>query len=202
MTLWYIARAAGVMALLALTLTTALGAGGASRPSRTQAAVARRFALQRIHIAAAVTALGLLVTHLAALVLDTHSGIAATAIVVPMAAAYRPIAVSLGVLAMYTVVVVALVGATRGRVASSAWAARQWRGVHALSYLGWAVAIAHGAFAGTDTLRGPMPLVYGGCVAVVASAAAARLWRESARTRLPLPTGRRRIRESTAGPLS
>ena len=199
MTLWYIARAAGVMALLALTLATALGAGGASRSARIQAAVAWRFALQRLHLAAAVTAVGLLVTHLAALILDTHSGIAANAIVVPMASAYRPVAVSLGVLAMYTVVVVAIFGATRGRLASSAWAARQWRAVHALSYLGWALAIAHGALAGTDTLRGPMPLVYGGCLAMVMSSAAARVWRESRRTRLPLPTGRRRVRDSTAG---
>jgi sulfoxide reductase heme-binding subunit YedZ len=201
MTLWYLARAAGVMALLALTVATALGAGGASRARRSRRGVARRFALQRLHIAAAVTALGLLVTHVAALALDAQSGVSAKAVVVPMASAYRPVAVSLGVLAMYTVLIVAVVGAARGRVASSAWAARRWRSVHALSYGGWVLAIAHGALAGTDTLRGPMPLVYAGCVAVVASAATARIWRESASARLPMSSARRQIRDSAPGVL-
>jgi DMSO/TMAO reductase YedYZ heme-binding membrane subunit len=197
MTLWYIARAAGVMALLALTLATALGASGASRSTQTQGAVARRFAVQRLHLAAAASALGLLVVHLVSLVVDARSGVSASAVVVPMASAYRPLAVTVGMLALYTVIVVAVFGAARGRMASSARVSRRWRAVHALSYVGWALALSHGLFAGSDTLRGSMPLVYLACVGVVAVAAVFRLWRESGRARSPLAVGRRHIRDTT-----
>jgi sulfoxide reductase heme-binding subunit YedZ len=195
MTLWYIARAAGIAALIALTISVALGASGASSSTRTRAGIARRFTLQRIHLAAALTAVGLLVVHLLSLALDAHTGMSTSALVLPMASAYRPVAVSLGVLAMYTVVLVALTGAARGRLAGSPRAARRWRSVHAFAYLGWTLAIGHGVFAGTDTGRGPMPLVYAACITTVAAAVAVRLRREDMSASAPLAVRRQRIKE-------
>src|SRR5204863_9671805 len=124
--------------------------------------------------------------HLLSLALDTRTGMSTSAIVIPLASAYRPVAVALGVLTMYTVVLVGLSGAVRGRMASGVRSARRWRSVHALSYVGWTLSVAPGAFAGSDTLRGPMPLVYLGCVVTVGAAYAVRIHREHAAAQGPL----------------
>ena len=56
--------------------------------------------------------------------------------------------------AMAVFVVVAATGALRGRLAASARATSAWRVVHLSAYAAWALAMAHGILAGTDTLRG------------------------------------------------
>lgn len=191
MTLWYLARAAGVMALLALTLSTALGAFTSGNRGRAGIAVIGRFHLQRLHLGAAVTALTLLGLHLTALVVDANSGVSAQAVLVPLAASYRPLAVALGVLALYTIVGVSLLGAARGRMAASASLARRWRVLHGLAYGGWLLAIGHGITAGTDTTTQPMLWVYAGCVLTVGLAVVVRLFRESQHEESPLTSRRR-----------
>jgi sulfoxide reductase heme-binding subunit YedZ len=200
MTLWYLARSAGLTAFAALSLATALGAwtSGEPRPGGASA-LSRRFLLQRVHLAAAVTGLALLVVHVAALIADAKSGVSASALVVPLAAAYRPVAVAVGALAMYAVVLVAVFGAARGRLAASAVASRRWRATHALAYVAWALALAHGLFAGTDTLSGKVPFLYAGCISLVAAAVSGRLWSEARHEERTLSTLRRRNRELTSG---
>ena len=177
MTLWFIARAAGLVALAALTLATALGAFGSIRESDDGVGIHRwRFGLQYVHRAAAVTGLLLILVHITTLVLDPFAGVSLSSVVIPFTATYRPLAVGLGSFALFGFVLTALVGAARGRLAGSVKAARAWRAVHVTAYGAWGVAMLHGLLAGTDALFPPITLAYLAALLVVGVAAASRYW--------------------------
>ncbi len=89
MTLWYLARAAGVMALIFFTVAASLGALGSS--TRTPE---RRFWLQYVHRSAAVTGLLLLLAHVVAVISDSNVNISASVIVWPFGSGYRPLAMA------------------------------------------------------------------------------------------------------------
>jgi methionine sulfoxide reductase heme-binding subunit len=147
MTVWYTARGAGLAALLMLTLATSLGALGSIKGARPD----NRVLVQYLHRTAAALGLGLLVVHITAILVDADAGVGVTGAIVPFASGYRPGSVAFGSLALYTFLLVSALGAARGRIAGSARGARIWRGLHLLSYLGWAMAMYHGFFTGTDS---------------------------------------------------
>lgn len=171
MTLWYVARAAGLAALLMLSAATALGALASMRRGRSD----RRVILQYLHRAAATLGLTLLVAHVTAIVLDTRSGVSLRAVVIPLTSGYRPVAVAMGTVAAYLFVLVAVLGAARGRMATSRRGAAMWRAIHVSAYGGWGLGVLHGFLAGTDDgqiwVRALDVLVVG----VVLAALAARL---------------------------
>ncbi|MBA2956147.1 ferric reductase [Nocardioides sp. CGMCC 1.13656] len=162
MTLWFVARAAGFMAMLGATVAICLGATASGSTDAT-----RRLLTQLAHRSAAVVTLSLLALHAALLVVDSHVAISVPGALVPFTAGYRAVAVGLGTLGMYCLVVVAITGALRGRLAGSARAARWWRPVHAIAYAVWPLAILHGIFAGTDTGTWWAWSLYGGSAGAV-----------------------------------
>jgi sulfoxide reductase heme-binding subunit YedZ len=91
-------------------------------------------------------------------------------------------------------VLVALAGAGRGRLAAENRAHRHWRSVHRLAYAGWALIVAHGLLAGTDAASGWLLAVTGGSVLVVLGCAAIRLVARSDERRRRLTTTRSRAR--------
>ena len=147
MTLWYTARGAGLAALVVLTLSTCLGA----MTSVKIRSVPIRVLTQYTHRAAAAVGLGLIVVHVGTLLADPKAGIGTYGALVPFASSYRPNAVALGSIAAYAFILVASLGAARGRLAASARGARVWRYVHTLAYCGWALAMLHSVNAGSDT---------------------------------------------------
>jgi predicted ferric reductase len=180
MTLWYVARASGVVALVAFTLATALGALTSVRPARRgRDSDERRILAQYAHRSAAVTGLALAAVHVTAIVLDAQAYVSASQAVVPFTAGYRPVAVGLGTIALYLFVLTAIVGASRGRLAGLAGASRAWRVVHAAAYVGWALSIGHALFAGTDANRLWMLALALGSIAVVIGGLSLRLRSES-----------------------
>lgn len=187
MTLWYLARAAGVMALICFTVTTALGA-----LAPTARAAGMRFGLGYVHRSAAITGLVLLFAHLVAVISDSYVDIGLSVVVWPLGSGYRPFAVLLGALALYTFVFAAVVGAARGRLAGSAGFSRRWRTLHAVAYAGWALSILHGLLAGTDRASGWMLGIDLACVAAVAFAATTRLGAEKDHRQTPLALARQR----------
>ena len=193
MTLWFVARAAGFVALIAASLTVALGAGGSSL-----ARYDGRILAQLVHRSAAVLTLAMLALHAALLVADGFVNVSIPGALVPFTAGYRGFALGLGTLAVYGFVVVALTGALRGRLAGSVRAARAWRAVHLSAYAAWALAMAHGVLAGTDTLRGWALLIYALSAALVGGALAARV-AEALRTRRWELTRARRYATAPAG---
>ncbi len=185
MTLWFLARAAGFVALLAASLTVALGAVGSS--SRGDG----RILAQLVHRSAAVVTLTMLGLHAGLLVADHFVDVSVASALVPFTAGYRGVALGLGTLAVYGFVAVAATGALRGRLAVSTRAARAWRAVHLSAYAAWGLALVHGVLAGTDTARGWSLAVYGSSAAVVAGASVVRVAGELRARRAPLLRARR-----------
>jgi hypothetical protein len=170
MSIWYVARGAGLSALLLLTATTCLGA-----IMSRGADASTRVVLQYVHHAAAALGLGALALHLTTILADSYANVGWLGALVPFTAGYRSGWVGLGTLAVYTFVLVAAIGLARARFASSPSGARAWRWVHGLAYLGWGAALLHGINAGTDTSVGWVRWVYVACVAAVAGAVTLRM---------------------------
>lgn len=171
MTIWYLARATGLVALLAFTAATVLGAlASASRNRSSGAQLDQRFLTQMAHRSAAVTGLVMLLAHTTLIVIDSFVSVSVSGALVPFTAGYRPFALGLGTLAVFTFVSVAVSGAMRGRLAASEVAVRRWRTVHLLAYVGWALSMGHGILAGTDSGRPWTTGIYVACGLAVASA--------------------------------
>lgn len=184
MTLWFLARAAGFVALIAASTSVALGAvGTASRGDR-------RIVAQLVHRSAAILTLAMLALHVMLLVVDSYVAVSIPGVLVPFTAGYRGFALGLGTLATYGFLVVAATGALRGRLAASARAAAAWRGIHLASYGAWVLAMGHGVLAGTDTLSTWGLALYGACAALVAGAVALRLTPAARYRRTLSPAGR------------
>ncbi|MFO0614261.1 MAG: hypothetical protein U0414_16860 [Polyangiaceae bacterium] len=139
---WLTSRAAGVTAFLALSLDVAFGlfvstgvADGAIR--RARSVEAHRFL--------SAAALGATALHVVALLTDGFVRFDALDVLVPFLSSYRPVAVGLGVVAAYTMV---LVHASFGWRASIG--AKVWRALHATSFVAYVGALLHGVFAGSD----------------------------------------------------
>lgn len=191
MTLWYLARAAGLVALIAFTTSTVLGAMS-PRHARAPRAhdIDRRYLVQMAHRSAAITGLLALTAHVLLLVMDSYVNVNLGGALIPFTAGYRPLALALGTIGVYAITLVAVSGAARGRLASSPGAARAWRSIHALAYAGWTLSMAHGVLAGTDTGARWTTAIYVLCGSAVAVAVAFR-WRTRTRTmRDPLTTMR------------
>lgn len=191
MTLWFLARAAGFMALLGATVAVCLGAAASgSSPENRLRRRESRLVMQLAHRSAAVVTLALLALHAVLLILDSHVALSVPGALVPFTAGYRGFALGLGTLAVYCFAVVALSGAVRGRLAGSARAARWWRPVHALAYAAWPLSMGHGVLAGTDTTQRWAWFLYGGSALAVVVAVWARVVAEGRHTEAPLAAWR------------
>lgn len=167
---WYLARGAGLAALILLSTTTALGALGA-RPGRAE----RRYVLQYVHRATAGLGLTTLALHLVAVLTDSYANVGWRGALVPFTADFRPQWVALGTVAAYLFIGVSLLGLARGRMAANPTGAKVWRGLHGLAYAGWLAAIAHGFTTGTDSETGWVRLLYVACLTAVLGCTAARV---------------------------
>jgi sulfoxide reductase heme-binding subunit YedZ len=188
MTVWYLARAAGVMALVMFTVAASLGALGAGSKHPEG-----RFWLQYVHRSAAITGLALLATHVAAVIADPYASVSTSVLIWPLGAGYQPFAMLLGVLALYGLVLAALVGAARGRLARFEGFTKRWRLIHIAASLGWLLSIGHSLLAGTDRGTPWMLAITIGCVLAVGTSVAVRMRRQAdhVSTRLSLARARR-----------
>jgi sulfoxide reductase heme-binding subunit YedZ len=194
MTWWYLARAAGVVMLVCFTFAVCLGALASGRVDPLDPnARERRLLTQYLHRAAAVTGMLLIVVHATAIVVDGKSGVALSGVLIPLTAGYRPVAVALGTLSAYLFVFVALLGAGRGRIATSARGARLWRVLHGASYLAWAACILHGFLAGTDAGTVWMDVIDVACLGAFSVCVAIRVRSQAMARRRPLAAGRREL---------
>ncbi len=148
--LWFTARGAGLSALIALSLAVGLGAIGSMR----MRSAASRVIVQYLHRTAAVLGLALILVHVTTLVMDSKAHVGLAGAIIPFASHYRANSIALGSIAMYALLIVAALGAARGRVAGSPRAAKIWRALHALAYPAWTTALLHSILSGTDRSQG------------------------------------------------
>jgi predicted ferric reductase len=139
---WYLARSAGLAAAALMVGALVLGALAATRALKDIDRPAWLVALHRWF--SVLTAIAV-ATHLAALVADNYTHFGVAELLVPGTSSWRPFAVSLGVVALYTFVIVHVSSVAMKRL-PKVW----WRRLHALSYLSVWAAIMHAGTAGTD----------------------------------------------------
>jgi methionine sulfoxide reductase heme-binding subunit len=168
MALWYASRAAGLVLLLLLTATAALGAAHAGR-----AATGRwpRFAVHALHRNLALLAVALLAVHVAAAIVDPYAGIRWLDAVVPFGSTYHPFWLGLGAIALDLTAALVLTSLVRTRLPL-----RAWRVVHLAAYALWPVAVVHGlGIGGVDSGLTWVRAVDGLCAAAVLAALVVRL---------------------------
>jgi methionine sulfoxide reductase heme-binding subunit len=165
--LWYMARGTGVVALLLLTATVALGAVGTARAETRRWP---RVVTAQLHRHLSLLVVAFVAVHVASTVLDPFAPVGWAAAVVPFSSAYRPVWLGLGAVALDMLLAVLVTSLLRTRIGH-----RSWRAVHWLAYASWPVALWHGLGTGTDSSLTPMLGLDAACVAVVACALWLRL---------------------------
>jgi sulfoxide reductase heme-binding subunit YedZ len=165
---WYTARGAGVVCLLLLTLVVGLGI--ATRSGRPLPGLPR-FAVAAVHRNAALLAVTLLGLHVGLLVFDPYAQLRLVDVVLPFGAAYRPVWVGLGTLALDLLSAVVVTSLLRHRLGVVAW-----RLVHWSAYAIWPLALLHGLRSGSDAGQGWFVALSLVCAATVA---ALLVWRVS-----------------------
>jgi hypothetical protein len=160
---WMIARATGISAYLLLVLLVVLGLL-LSHPSRTRIARPNPATRIRLHIVLAALTLALTIAHIVVLATDRFAGVGWRGVSLPMQSAYRPVAVTLGVLGAWAGLVVGSTALLAGHLPQRLW----WR-VHKVAIVALLLVWLHGVLAGGDTpmLRW-LYLSTGGLIAVVA----------------------------------
>jgi methionine sulfoxide reductase heme-binding subunit len=175
---WYLMRGSGLVALLLLSITVALGAVGVTRWSSSGWPRAVTAALHRN---VPLLALVFLAVHITTAIVDTWVGVSWVGVVVPFTSTYRPLWVGLGAVAFDLLVAVAVTSLLRHHIGY-----RSWRVVHWGTWLLWPVALAHGVGAGTDAFATFGLAVWVSSLALAVAAAGWRLYPLVARRRRPL----------------
>jgi len=159
---WMIARATGISAYLLLVLLVVLGLL-LSHPSRTRVSRPSPAPRTRLHIVLAALTLALTIAHIVVLATDRFAGVGWRGASLPMQSAYRPVAVTLGVLGAWAGLVVGSTALLAGHLPQRLW----WR-VHKVAIVALLLVWLHGVLAGGDTpmLRW-LYLSTGGLIAVV-----------------------------------
>jgi predicted ferric reductase len=165
--LWYTARATGVVALILLTITVALGVAGTAR---LETVLLPGIVRSGLHRNVSLLAVAFIVVHVLSSVLDPYAGIKLTSAIVPFSSDYRPFWLSLGAIAFDMLLALVLTSLLRSRLSQ-----RTWRAVHWFGYACWPVALWHGLGTGTDSRLSWLLVLEGGCALVVAGAVAWRL---------------------------
>jgi sulfoxide reductase heme-binding subunit YedZ len=161
---WYLMRASGVVALLLLTTSLALGI---ATTERWRPSGARLRVTTMIHRNASLLAVAFLAVHVLTSVLDPDAEVRAVATIVPFGSAW-PLAV--GTLSLDLVVALVATSLARRRIGF-----RAWRLVHWSAYAAWPLAVGHGVAMGTDARAWWSALVTVGCIGVATGAASWRL---------------------------
>jgi predicted ferric reductase len=157
---WYVARAAGLSAYLALFANIVLGL---SVKTKFLDGVIARWQSFDLHQFTALVALGFVGLHVLALLGDQFVHFSPLQVLVPFAASYRPFWTGLGVFALYSMVAVTGSFYVKNRIGQKAW-----RSIHYLSFVTFVLVLFHGVFAGTDSTEPWAKLLYWSTGVVVA----------------------------------
>ncbi len=168
---WYLTRGTGVVSLLLLTVSVALGILNSERYAAPRWP---RFAVDRIHRDVSLLVLALIAVHVVTTVLDGFAPIHLLDGLIPFLSPYRPIWLGLGTLAFDVLLAVAITSLLRRRIGF-----RTWRAVHWAAYASWPVAALHSLGTGTDASSSWLLALTVVCTAVVVGAVVLRITREA-----------------------
>ena len=166
---WLVARAAGIVAFALLTTSVTLGLALSTKLLGNR----RGKMLLGWHQTLLWTSLGMVVLHLAGLLLDPVLRFGFLAVLLPGAAPWRTIPVAAGIVTMWLMLVLASSFHLRRRIGQ-----RQWRLLHYASSIAFTLGLYHALNVGSD-LTGVRGLLF------VGVAAAPVLWLAYARILMP-----------------
>jgi methionine sulfoxide reductase heme-binding subunit len=167
-TFWYVTRTAAVAGYLALAVSVVLG------QLRT---VARRsnehlsWTVDEAHQFLSILAVVLVAVHLVSLIFTDDPPFTWLNLVIPANEPYRPLAVNIGIFALYGLVAVSL----------SSWIKRAipynlWHVIHYLGIVTFALVTVHGWMSGSDTNEQFMRVIYGASSGAIGLIFALRLF--------------------------
>jgi DMSO/TMAO reductase YedYZ heme-binding membrane subunit len=165
--LWYVTRSTGLVALVLLTASLALGLLSGVRWQRPGWP---RFVTSGLHRNVSVLACAAVVVHIVTTLADGFVPIYVQDAVLPWGSAYRPLWLGLGAVSFDLMLALIVTSMVRTRMSY-----RAWRTVHWAAYLSWPAAVLHGLGAGTDTPVRWVLLLTLACVALIAGLAGWRL---------------------------
>jgi DMSO/TMAO reductase YedYZ heme-binding membrane subunit len=142
---WALARASGLVAYLLCCALVAVGIWQ-SHPWSRRWTPLRKPVLLRLHVLLTVFALLFVAAHGVALALDPYAHVGVAGALIPGRSGYRPLAVSVGIVAAYAGALMAGTAALGPRLGR-----RYWLPVHRLAALVAAGVWFHGVLAGSDT---------------------------------------------------
>jgi methionine sulfoxide reductase heme-binding subunit len=164
---WVLTRGSGVVSLLLLSASLALGIVNLARWRSDRWP---RFVLDGLHRNVALLAVAFVGVHVAMTTIDHFTSINLVNAVLPFSGSYKPLWLGLGAIAFDLLLALIATSLLRRLVGYRAWRATHW-----LAYACWPVAVLHGIGMGTDRAQPWMLAVTLGCVALVAVAGIARL---------------------------
>jgi hypothetical protein len=142
---WVLARASGFTSYVLMMALVLMGLL-LSHPAGVRIRRLSRLTRMRIHVALAVFTLAFTVLHVVVLATDEFAGVGWRGALLPLASEYRPVPVTLGVIAVWSAMITALTASLAGRLA-----ARVWWPVHKVAAIAFVLVWAHGVLAGSDT---------------------------------------------------
>lgn len=171
--LWYATRATGMVSLVLLTLSVALGIAQVVRWASPQWP---RFVVAALHRNASLLAVAFLAVHIATAVADSFAPIRLIDAFIPFVGAYRPLWLGLGTVAFDLLLALVITSLLRERIGYGVW-----RAVHWAAYAAWPVALLHGLGTGSDTRVRWAVIVNLLCLAAVLAAVLTRVgWTRTA----------------------
>lgn len=142
---WITGRALGIAGYVSLTALVILGIW-IRHPWRLRRPVGHGETRLRIHATLATATVALVTGHIVSLASDHYAGVGWSGAFVPGLSKYRTFAVSLGVIAMFFMILLFVTARTAGRRGS-----RHWYTFHRLAVATFALVWVHGVLAGADT---------------------------------------------------
>jgi methionine sulfoxide reductase heme-binding subunit len=141
--LWYVTRAAGLIAYLLLWLSSAWGLAVSSKIFDK---LLHRSFTYDFHQFISLLAVGFLALHIVVLSGDKFLPFNVAQLLVPFISPYRALWVGIGVIAFYLTLLVTITYYLRGRIGM-----KTFRAIHVLSLVSYLGATVHSFYSGTDT---------------------------------------------------
>ena len=157
--LWYITRAAGLVAYFLLWLSTAWGLAVTSKIFDP---LLHRAFTYDMHQFISLLAIGFTFLHIAVLIGDRYLAFSVADILIPFIAPYRPVWVGVGVIGLYLTLLVTVTFYIRKWIGQ-----KTFRLIHLASFFAYAGVTVHGLMAGTDSPLWTVQLMYGGTALVI-----------------------------------
>ncbi len=182
---WDVARAGGITAYALLALSVVLGLALSLRWQRPRWP---RLITNELHGFVTLLSLVFIAVHVLAVWIDPFTRFGWREVFIPLASHYRPLWMSLGIVALYLCLAIWISTYLRPHI-GYAW----WRRLHTLTLVVYALSTIHGLGTGSDTRTTWALALYAGSVALVGTLLSARLL---------TPLGRRGARHPRLAALS